>query len=75
MADDPLTALDIRIVGLWEKLHLREDEIVQLRDEIEDLIVERYNAKHVEVVVTPIGVIGPKLRRPLFGWAKLLKKP
>jgi len=75
MADDPPTALDIRIVGLWEDIHLREDKIGRLREELEDLIVERYNAKHVEVVVTPIGVIGPKLRRPLFGWAKLLKKP
>jgi len=74
MGNDPLTALDIRIVGLWEDIHLREDKIGRLREELEDLIVERYNAKHVEVVVTPIGVIGPKLRRPLFGWAKLLKK-
>jgi hypothetical protein len=74
MAEPLTTALDIRIVGLWEDIHLREDKIGRLREELEDLIVERYNAKHVEVVILPVGTLPRKLRRPTWGWAKLLKK-
>ncbi len=75
--DTPPTELDITIRAKFRAIHDREQIIVQLRDELADLIVERWSAQHVEIVITPAvqhSVVEPKKRRPLFGWAKSLKK-